>query len=336
MATPEWVDQIIEEEADEKPGSGSPPESQDSRDESVALDDKSGARDDQSEALPSEDRARDSDAQPAEAGEGESDADGKAQQLPKGLRDEIARLRETRRELEAKLREKDDRIARYDTLESRLAELQAKVSTPKKEEEQAPDFSYDPTANLDYRTKRVEGQIEQYRKEQTQREAAQADYSERQQRIHEGINKVREHEARFREAHADYDAAVDHARDHLRKAIVTQNQIWGRFASEDQIANHIATLELQTAFQALDNGLNPAEVVYKLAQQQYGYTPGQAPPAQSNGVDEETKRLEEGLKASRGGSTGAGKRTAKEPAGEDGDNLPELEAALEELTRHFH
>ena len=325
MATvPEWVDEIIEEETVEQ-GTGSPEEPA-GGDEPTSVEPEPRAGADEGEAVAAE--------QPAGEPQPGDEEPAEKQDLPGGLRYEIAKLRESRRELEAKLKEKDERIARYDTLEQRLAELQAKVAAPKPEEEgKPPDFSYDPTANLDHRTKRMEGEIETFRKEREERTAAQAEHTERTRRIQEGIGKVRQHEQMFREHFADYDAALDHARTQLASQIRTQNKIWGRFVSEEQIQNHIATLELQTAFQALDNGLNPAEVAYKLATEQYGYT-GKAPEV-GNGVDEETQRLEDGLKASRGGKSGAGKKVVKDIP-DSTDNLPELEAALEELTRHFH
>ena len=333
MATvPDWVDELVEEEAEADGRGTGIPEPADSGDEPTSIEPEPGTGADESEALPAEDAPGEPTGESSDGEPGAEDTTPEKQDLPGGLRYEIAKLRESRRELEAKLKEKDERIARYDTLESRLSELQAKLAAPKTEEEKAPDFAFDPTANLDHRTKQVETEIETLRREREERAATQSEYTERNKRIQEGIGKVRAHEQMFREHFADYDAALDHARARLANQIRTQNQIWGRVVTDEQIQNHIATLELQTAFQALDNGLNPAEVAYKLARQQYGYT-GQAPEV-GNGVDEETQRLEDGLKASRGGKSGVGKKTKDIP--ESTDNLPELEAALEELTRHFH
>ena len=327
---PEWVDEIIDEEKDTHERGSGVPEPADTGTEPSAGSAEPGTGSDETEALASEETVAQEIEQDTPPAGGEPEPEGEEKRKA-SLLSEIAKLRQSRRELEARLKEKDDRIARYDTLETRLAELQARFNPPK-EQEKPPEFAYDPTANLDHRTKQVESDVAQLRKEREERESALSDRTAREVRIREGLNKVREHEHVFRQAHTDYDAALDHARSRLHNQIKTQNEIWGRFVSDDQIQNHIAELELRTAFQALDNGLDPAEVAYKLARQQYGYNPETTAP---ENVDEETKRLEDGLKASRGGRSGAGKRTVTQPV-DGADNLPELEAALDELTRHFH
>lgn len=127
-------------------------------------------------------------------------------------------------------------------------------------EKPAPTYDEDPlghmnarNATLEKEVKQLSSTVQQFTKETSQRQA-----------VSQINDSLVESEAEFRQAHPDYDAAVKHLKD------ITRSDLGDQGLSGAEIEQTIAQGKLALANAALQQGKNPAEVLYERAKR-YGY-----------------------------------------------------------------
>lgn len=183
------------------------------------------------------------------------------------------------------------------TLKARIAQLEAqprltaedaalladlRATRAKKEEPEGADFLSDPKAYVDTSVKGVIEKLEQQKKETDETKAAV-----RQREEIEHVYRVTANaETTFAQQTPDYSQALQH----LRQQIAAEVRVTYPDASDDQIANHIAWVERETARGLVAQGRNPAEFAYNLAKIR-GYQPKtQQQPAAAARPDKEAAR----------------------------------------------
>jgi len=158
--------------------------------------------------------------------------------------------RERRKELQARL----------EALEQKLA----RPAEPEADPDPEPDKGEDLAGWLEWRARQVEGRAEKL--EQAQAEAQQA--AQRNEAMAHVRQTVAQREQAFRTEHPDYDAAYDFARETERRRLAEVEGVTDA-AQQDAI---IARAEQQLVMTALQQGRNPAEIVYNFAKF-HGYDP---------------------------------------------------------------
>lgn len=152
-------------------------------------------------------------------------------------------------------------------LQARLEALEKRLEKP---QEPAPDPDPEPSKDddlpgwLEWRSRQVESRAERLEKAQAESQAA-AQRAEAMQHVRQ---TVAQQEQAFRAAHDDYDAAYDFARDVERRRLAEVEGVTDS-AQQDAI---IAQAEQRLVMAALQQGKNPAEVVYNYARF-HGYDP---------------------------------------------------------------
>jgi hypothetical protein len=249
-------------------------------------------------------------AEPAEVAEVAGPSGGEAAGA-QGARADVQRtvplevLLEERRRFQQKLSEQEEQSRQ---LAERLARLEGPVKPEQPPPE--PDFLEDPKGYIDSAVSRIERATQEAR-EKTQ--ALQA-HTEQQEQFVRFVATLRSDEAAFIAKHADYQQALDHARA-TRYAELKALAPPG--TSDEQIRQYQGQEELQLAAYAMSNGMSPAEVAYRIAQQR-GYQSQAAPPG--GGGNEATAR------SALAGGGGPGRAAAAMTLGAGGV-VPGLEAA---------
>lgn len=188
---------------------------------------------------------------------------------------------------------------------------QAALAKLEQQAEQTPDFLADPKGYIDTKLDAVEKarQADAKKTEQTQEQVQQAE------QLRQVFNATLNAEQAFVAQQPDYPQALEHIRT-VRRA---QLQELYPEATGEQVANHIAYEERETARGLIAQNRNPAEFAYKIART-LGYQPPKAPDPkpQPKPIDKDAVRT-----LGSGGGDGA-------PADDAGGSMPELQAALQE------
>lgn len=162
----------------------------------------------------------------------------------------------------------EERLRRQ-AVEKELADLRA-GRTPEPENPTEVDPETDPIAALK--------EVRAYQKQQREQ-------GERQQQEQAFVSRVQSHEADYAAATPDYAAAITHLREHRANEIIGIAKALGKTLTQEMLGAQLRHEALATANDALQAGLNPGEVYYKLAQAR-GYTLKADPPPPSPKVDE--------------------------------------------------
>lgn len=185
------------------------------------------------------------------------------------------------------------------TMEARLAEMQAKAGPEAKREdaEEKPDRTKDPLAYLDWLDKKVSEYETQTQQEREQQER-QAQYQRQLSQIQAYGAKAEEE---IRKEHGDYDEAASfYAQSRL-------TELQGVYGMDEQAAQQYFRQELQAAIvQNAQRGNNPAAAIYAAAKAR-GYAPASdeaKPERASNG---QYQKMKDGQKASKTLSGSGGK-----------------------------
>lgn len=217
---------------------------------------------------------------------GDAAATGEAQQQQQQQRvDQVpqAALHEARQEnktLKARIAqlEAQPRLTPEDA--SLLADLRA--TRAKKDEPEPADFLADPKAYVDTSVKGVIDKLEEQKKDTEQ---TKAQIREREE-IEQVYRATASAEAEFVQQTPDYPQALQH----LRQQIAAEVRVTYPEATDQQIANHVAWVERETARGLVAHGRNVPEFAYNLAKIR-GYQPKQqTAPANSAKPDKEAAR----------------------------------------------
>lgn len=209
------------------------------------------------------------------------------------------------------------------TLKSELAQLRAQVEALAKPkaadpapEPPEPDFLADPKGYVDQKVQGALAKLDKAEKA-TQETAEQVKQREANEAV---LRATQTAESQFYAQTPDYPEALQHIRG------VRTEQLKELFpdATAEQINNHIAFEERETARMLVQQNRNPAEFAYKMART-LGYqqkaAPAQKPAAQP--IDKDAVRT-----LGSGGGSGA-------PADEAGNSMPEFAAARAEVAARF-
>lgn len=180
--------------------------------------------------------------------------------------DQVANLHVALRESRAELKE----------LRAELSQLKALIPPPKAQEAPAveePDFLSDPKSYVDG----VKGAIAKLEAKIADKDKAQTEQAEQQQKAQETWGKVLESEATFVASTPDYHDALAH----VRSVRAQQLQMMHPEATQQQIAQHIQGEEFQGAAALVAQGKNPSEFYYNYAKT-FGYKPKAAPAPATN------------------------------------------------------
>lgn len=159
---------------------------------------------------------------------------------------------EERRRLQAELR----------TMEERLAALEKPPAPPAPE----PDFLEDPKGYVDAKTQKALDAL--------QKVEQQAEVLTKEQQVQQFLGQVGAVEAEYVKQAPDYYDALAH----IRTARAEQLAWLFPQAEPHQIQRQIRAEELEAAYSLMQQGRNPSEAVYRMAQRVYGYTPKTAAP----------------------------------------------------------
>ena len=207
------------------------------------------------------------------------------------------------------------------TLRQQLAEAQqqlAALKTPQGQQpaaqpEQEPDFLADPKGYVDRVDKKVSTALEKLDKA-TQETAEQVKQREANETV---LRTTQAAETEFYSKTPDYPEALQH----IRGVRTQQLQALFPDATPDQINNHIAFEERETARMLVTQGRNPAEFAYNFAST-LGYKkaapPDPNPKPAARVIDKDAVRT-----LGSGGGSGA-------PTEDAGNTMPEFSAALAE------
>lgn len=176
-----------------------------------------------------------------------------------------------------------------------------------------PDFLADPKGYVDAQVKTARDQAEAARKEGEEAKRA----AEEQRTRQEVFRNTATAEAQFMQTAPDYPQALEHIRAVHRQQLAIAHPE----ATPEQIAAHMAYVEMQTATNMLAQGRNPAQYAYEVAKT-WGYKPaarGNAQTANAPRVDREAAR-----------SLGSGGADGGDDGGDGIDGIQEFTAARRE------
>lgn len=182
-----------------------------------------------------------------------------------------------------------------------------------------PDFLQDPKGYVDTKLQRALKKLETA--ETTANETKQV--IEQQGQLRQIMDTVQSHERVFAQTTADYPQALAH----IRNVRTQQLKLLYPQATDAQIHQQISREEIAGAHQALQAGLNPAEVVY-----QYAHTLGYKTPAATTtpAASPALGNPQPDRSAARTLGSGGGAAPTAQDASETEDPLPEFSAALKE------
>ncbi|NIV38719.1 MAG: hypothetical protein GWN58_57665, partial [Anaerolineae bacterium] len=130
-----------------------------------------------------------------------------------------------------------------------------------------PSYEDDPAAYLRHQNEQIQKQL------QAQQEAAQQQQQtmqQQQQQVQQVVQELQRREQRFVSEHPDYYDALDHVRQVERARLEPVLRAQGM--GEAQIEQYMGQYELEAGFQWMQAGLDPAQMVYQMAQA-YRYEP---------------------------------------------------------------
>lgn len=259
-----------------------------------------------------------SDAAPEPAEEVKAEpAEEERHQVPlKTLLSERERHEEDRKRLETQLQ-------RYERLSEQLQRWHAEREAAKVEqvadrEPEPPPFEEDPAAHLSARFSQVEKRLQNVdevvsQEKQRAQQASQAD---------QVLRATRAREVEFvSEGHDDYNDALNHVRS------VYYNLYQNLGLSPEDAAEKLRQDELGTAYMALQQGRNPAQVIYDAAKTM-GYT-RQESPAQTEEQPAGEKDIGKAAKLEQARGMGGGGEPTLDRLEEMGKD--EFDQAMEEL-----
>jgi hypothetical protein len=205
-------------------------------------------------------------------------------------------------------------------LTSRLEALE-KAGQPKDpqqpQEPPEPDFLADPKGYVDQKVQAALAKLDKAEKT-TQETAEQVKQREANEAV---LRATQSAEAQFYSQTPDYPEALQH----IRGVRTQQLQELFPEATTEQINNHIAYEERETAKMLVSQNRNPAEFAYKMAKT-LGYVTKAPPPAPKPAaapIDKDAVRT-----LGSGGGNGA-------PTEDAGNNMPEFAAARAEVAARF-
>ncbi len=238
-------------------------------------------------------------------------------QVPlKTLLSERERHEEDRKRLESQLQ-------RYERLSEKLQRWHsereaAKVEKVAEPEPEPPPFEEDPAAHLSARFSQVEKRLQNVdevvsQEKQRAQQASQAD---------QVLRATRAREVEFvSEGHDDYNDALNHVRS------VYYNLYQNLGLSPEDAAEKLRQDELGTAYMALQQGRNPAQVIYDAAKSM-GYT-RQEKPSEPQSQPAEEKEVGKAAKLEQARGIGGGGEPTVDDLAEM--NKDEFDQAMEEL-----
>jgi hypothetical protein len=228
----------------------------------------------------------------------------------------LAALQEAR----AEIKDLKGKMGNVDELKRQVLEIKAtqdKVATPPPAT--TPDFGDDPFGNVDHRMADVEAQNAKLLQDNAARDQRDA----QQVAQHNIVNQITAAEVEFVKGAPDYQEAVNY----LSAFRSNELKLFG-VTDPAIIRQNIAQDAFQVAAGALQQGRDPAELIYKLAQQ-YGYKTGEKPADTVDSASDVTNTLADVSKGeavsktlSKGGDTG-GKVTAEGLLSLEGDAFDE-------------
>lgn len=251
--------------------------------------------------------------QPTAAQETQQPAAAAAQAAPKDTPEDVQRklgaaLHETRSENK--------------TLKSELAQLRAQVEAlakkptePAAPESPEPDFLADPKGYVDSKMQAALAKLDKAEKT-TQETAEQVKAREANEAV---LRATQTAEAQFYAQTPDYPEALQH----IRSVRTQQLQSLFPEATTEQINNHIAHEERETARMLVAQNRNPAEFAYQFAKT-LGYATKAVAPAKAAApsIDKDAVRTL---------GSGGGNPPAEDP----GSSMPEFLAAQQEVAARF-
>lgn len=210
------------------------------------------------------------------------------------------------------------------TLKNELAQLRAQVEAmakaktpdPATTEPPEPDFLADPKGYVDSKVQAALAKLDKAEKT-TQETAEQIKQREANEAV---LRATQTAETQFYAQTPDYPEALQH----IRSVRTQQLQALFPDATAEQITNHIAHEERETARMLVAQNRNPAEFAYSFAKT-LGYA-RKAPPPEPKAAAQPDKDAVRTLGS--GGGSGA-------PADEAGNSMPEFAAARAEVAARF-
>jgi hypothetical protein len=166
-------------------------------------------------------------------------------------------------------------------LESMQEQIKKMTATP------APDPTTDPLGYLNHQMKTIQDQIAAM----NEQGKAQTQQTQQQNDMQQFVNSVNSQVNSFKTTHTDYDAAYKHVIDNRLQDFRDMG------LTETQAQNARAEEERNIAFRAMQQGKNPAEVVYKMAQRM-GYKAPDTAAATAKPVDK-LETIRKGQEASK-------------------------------------
>jgi hypothetical protein len=202
--------------------------------------------------------------------------------------------RKRRKEVERELQETNYKL-------NRMNEILQNVQAAQQQQQNEPDFDSNPLEALRIKQERLEQmQYQQYKTEEHRQQEFQ-----QQQQLQAFRSKYQIDLESFYRENPDFKEACDHLRSHKIK----EYQHAGY--SPEQIQRLITEDELSVASKSYQDGVNPAERLYKWAQH-LGYQNNQKNKTQQNSVESKIKTIEKGIQASRSLSNTPGKSIKNE------------------------
>lgn len=178
---------------------------------------------------------------------------------------ELAKERERRRELQQRI--ENERVERA-RLEERLNIL-AQQMQPRQQEAPTPSFEEDPASYLLHQSERTGQTVEQLQRQLAERQ----EYERQQYEQQQFIGSYKQQAAQFAQQNPDFREAYAHwvtnIKEELADAGVTDPQA---------VVRELQGFERNIVAKAMQDGVNPAERLYKLAQRR-GYKRAEAPQA---------------------------------------------------------
>lgn len=228
----------------------------------------------------------------------------------------LAALHESRAEqkaLKAQLEEVRSKLAIADQLKAEIEQIRAERL--KQAQPQVPKFEEDPFAHL----KAKQEELAKGQEEIAKANEARAQQEARQTQLNEIVQTVTAHEEQFKAMTPDYQDAVNYIRE-FRANELSLYDITDPKAVAQEIANNVLNLSIT----ALKAGKNPAELIYKVAQQ-YGYKKAApAVPSMDKAAQDALETIQKGQdlnKTLSGGGQAESKITAESLANLEGEEF---------------
>lgn len=191
--------------------------------------------------------------------------------------------RERRKELQRQLDEQRNQSAQVQHVLNRILERANQQAAP-----QAPDFNVDPIEALRHNQEALARALEHQNMTLTQRQQ----YEQQQNQYNQFVNRYQQSAAEFANETKDFKQAYDYLREVRQKEYLEA----GYNLAEAQ--RLFVEDELAVAAKAYQDGVNPADRVYKLAKLR-GYQQQQATQNQTQNTDKKLQTLEKGVQASK-------------------------------------